>query len=152
MQTTLTPIILEQVANRKTEPVNARRNGKIARLPKEIRDILNRMLDDGLPYRVIIDELGEAGEGLNAQNITNWVQGGYQDYLKNQHAIARVCMSCRHPTVFVRTKGDSWRDSQPALFHCKLGDASGIMRGAPLPATRDEPLGQDLPQPIRPLT
>src|SRR5207237_2124272 len=90
MQTTLTPIILEQIANRKTEPVNARRNGKIARLPKETRDMLNRMLNDGLPYRVIIDELGEAGEGLNAQNITNWAQGGFQDYLKNQPAIART--------------------------------------------------------------
>src|SRR5436190_10705412 len=90
MQTTLTPIILEQIANRKTEPVNARRNGKIARLPKETRDMLNRMLDDGLPYHVIIDELGEAGEGLNTQNLTNWKQGGYQEWVKNQELIARA--------------------------------------------------------------
>ncbi|HWX20793.1 MAG TPA: hypothetical protein VN578_12920 [Candidatus Binatia bacterium] len=52
--------------------------------------MLNHMLDDGLPYRVIIDELGEAGEGLNTQNITNWVKSGYQDYLKHQDAIDRA--------------------------------------------------------------
>jgi hypothetical protein len=66
------------------------RNGKIARLPKSVRDMINRMLDDNLPYRVIIDELGEAGEGLNAQNLTNWRQGGYQDDLKRQAMIERA--------------------------------------------------------------
>jgi len=51
--------------------LSARRNGKIARLPKATRDLINRMLDDGLPYHVILDELGETGEGINAQNLTN---------------------------------------------------------------------------------
>jgi hypothetical protein len=69
---------------------NSRRKGKIARLPKPIRDMINHMLDDGLPYHVIIDELGEAGEGLNAQNLTNWKQGGYQDYLKIQQTIDQI--------------------------------------------------------------
>ena len=45
-----------QVRTPDPEP-SSRRNGKIARLPKETRDMINRMLDDGLPYRVIIDEL-----------------------------------------------------------------------------------------------
>src|SRR6266850_1198392 len=71
-------------------PSAARRNGKIARLPKATRDMINHMLDDGLPYPVIIDELGEAGEGLNAQNLTNWKNGGYQDYLKVQETIDKL--------------------------------------------------------------
>ncbi len=72
------------------QPARSARNGKVARLPKETRDLINHMLDDGLPARVIIDELGEAGEGLNPQNISNWRQGGYQDYLRNQELIARA--------------------------------------------------------------
>src|SRR5436189_4005033 len=55
--------------------LGASRNGKIARLPRATRDMINHMLDDGLPYHIIIDELGEAGEHLNLQNLTNWKQG-----------------------------------------------------------------------------
>ena len=79
--------LVSELANTTSPPLNPRRNGKTARLPKEVRDMLNRMLDDGLPYHIIIDELGEAGRGLNTQNITNWVKGGYQDYLKHQDAL-----------------------------------------------------------------
>lgn len=92
MKSSVLPSIVEEVQNHKDKvenPVNPRRNGKIARLPKPARDMLNRMLDDGLPSHVIIEELGEAGEGLNAQNISNWVHGGYQDYLKHQEVIQR---------------------------------------------------------------
>lgn len=69
-------------------PKSGSRNGKIARLPKTARDTVNRLLDDGLPYHVIIEELGGAGRGLNAQNVTNWKQGGYQDYLRKQDLVA----------------------------------------------------------------
>src|SRR5205823_3755000 len=56
-------------------------------LPKETRDRINRMLDDGVPYRTIILQLGEAGQHLNLQNVTNWKQGGYQDCLRDQAAV-----------------------------------------------------------------
>jgi hypothetical protein len=42
------------------------------------------MLDDGLPYKVIIEKLGDAGKHLNEHNISNWRLGGFQDYLKAQ--------------------------------------------------------------------
>jgi hypothetical protein len=80
---------LPQIRGLNPQP-SSRRNGKIARLPKETRDMINRMLDDGIPYHVIIDELGEAGEGLNAQNLTNWKKGGYQEWVKNQDLIERT--------------------------------------------------------------
>src|SRR6266481_5055875 len=96
----------------------SRRNGKIARLPKQVRDMINRMLDDGLPYPVIIDELGEAGEGLNAQNLTNWVQGGYQDYLKNQDAIDHA----KAQMEFASDLLCEMPDADPMLMHraCNL--------------------------------
>src|SRR5436305_1690239 len=64
----------------------SRRNGKVARLPAELRDQINRQIDDGVPYKVIIERLGDAGKHLNEDNVSNWRLGGYQDYL-NAHAI-----------------------------------------------------------------
>jgi hypothetical protein len=61
-----------------------RRRGKVARLPQHLRDQVNRMLDDGLPYKTIIEKLGDAGKHLNEDNITNWRRGGFADYLKAQ--------------------------------------------------------------------
>jgi hypothetical protein len=69
--------------------------------------MLNHMLDDGLPYHIIIDELGEAGRGLNTQNITNWVQGGYQDYLKHQDAIDRAKAQVELAIDLLREIGDA---------------------------------------------
>jgi hypothetical protein len=83
-----------------------RRNGKIARLPKETRDMINRMLEDGLPYPVIIDELGAAGEGLNTQNLTNWKQGGYQDYLRTQALIETIKAQTETAIDILRETGD----------------------------------------------
>jgi len=39
------------------------------------------MIDDGVPYKAIIEKLGEAGKHLNEDNISNWRLGGHQDYL-----------------------------------------------------------------------
>jgi len=84
----------------------SRRTGKIARLPKATRDMINHMLDDGLPYHVIIDELGEAGEGLNTQNLTNWKQGGYQDYLEQQAFIDRSVAQIEAASEILKICGD----------------------------------------------
>src|SRR6266702_2464204 len=43
-------------------------SANIARLPKETRDMINVMLADGVPHHILIEELAEAGEGLNAQS------------------------------------------------------------------------------------
>jgi hypothetical protein len=110
--------IIQDIATRDAQPQNHRRNGKIARLPKEARDIINHMLDDGLPSRVIIDELGDAGRGLNAQNLTNWVQGGYEDYLQHQEAIEQAKIQAEFATELLRENGDT----DPAAVHraCQL--------------------------------
>ena len=67
--------------------------GKIARLPRNIRDDLNQRLDAGEPGGRILAWLnalpavqtaGFGGSGVNAQNLSNWRKGGYQDWLKQQ--------------------------------------------------------------------
>src|SRR5258705_3955591 len=60
------------------------RNGKIAKLPKELRDELNQMLADGATGSMIIDSLAPRGISLNHENISNWREGGFQDWLQHQ--------------------------------------------------------------------
>ena len=71
-------------------------NGKIARLPRNIRNELNHRLDDGEPggrilawldalpavQAVLAAEFG--GGAINPQNLSNWRKGGYQHWLKQQ--------------------------------------------------------------------
>jgi hypothetical protein len=66
------------------------RNGKIAQMPREQRDALNRMLSNGAPYDSIIDHFHSLGTELNRQNISNWKAGGYEDWLAQQAWLAEI--------------------------------------------------------------
>jgi hypothetical protein len=57
------------------------RTGKIARLPKTVRDQINQMMLDGVPFAKIIENIGEPGKFLNDDNLTSWKKGGYRDWL-----------------------------------------------------------------------
>lgn len=49
------------------------------------------MIRDGKTARQIIDHCAAAGHpGLSDQNLTNWRQGGYQDWLNNQRRIEEM--------------------------------------------------------------
>jgi hypothetical protein len=66
-----------------------RRTGKVACLPHEIREQINRMLQNGVPYRRIIEKLHEPGvtplpHEISENNLSDWKDGGYQDWLKDQ--------------------------------------------------------------------
>jgi len=76
------------------------RNGKIARLPYSIRDLLNGRLRNGeqgtkliewlngLPkvQEVLAEEFG--GRPINEQNLSEWKQGGFEDWLRHEEARA----------------------------------------------------------------
>ena len=63
-----------------------RRNGKIARLPDAIRDQVNQMIHDGLPYDNISAWLADQGHpGICKMNLSRWAHGGYRDWLDEQH-------------------------------------------------------------------
>lgn len=73
-----------------TTLAQARHHGKISRLPKVIRDQINLMIQDGLPYSDIIEKLGAHGKGLNLMNLSRWKAGGYKDWLVEQSFIERM--------------------------------------------------------------
>src|SRR5205823_866335 len=89
-------------------PQSAIRNlqSDIARLPKPTRDIINLMLEDGLPYKVVIDELAESGRGITPQSLTKWLQSGYKDYLKNRENIEEARTQAEFAADLVRDLGD----------------------------------------------
>jgi len=76
------------------------RNGKIARLPRDIRNQLNRRLQDGEPGTRLAEWLNSlpetkkilaadfGGRDINEQNLTEWKQGGYRDWLARQELLA----------------------------------------------------------------
>src|SRR6266446_2457730 len=86
---------------------------KIARLPKVTRDMLNVMLDDSLPYHVILDELGEAAQGLSAGGLAQWVKAGYADYLKERQTLEDVKTESEFAADLLRELGNV----DPSVIH-----------------------------------
>ena len=76
------------------------RTGKIARLPRAIREQLNRRLQDGekgihlVAWLNSLPEVQEVlahdfkGCAISEQNLSEWKQGGYQDWLARQETLA----------------------------------------------------------------
>src|SRR2546426_908020 len=72
------------------EPPKYRPKGKIAWLPKTVRDRLNALLLEGLSYPAVIKALGADGEGLNVNNIWRYHKNQYRHWLREQHWLAEA--------------------------------------------------------------
>ena len=78
------------------------RNGKIARLPRPIRDELNRRFRDGEPGVQLVDWLNGLPEvrrvlaeafgarPISEQNLSEWKAGGYCDWLARQETLSQA--------------------------------------------------------------
>ncbi len=78
------------------------RRGKIARLPNEVREELNRRLLDGASGKSVVEWLNSlpaaravlraefGGKPIRKQNLSEWMHGGYRDWLKTEVAMAEV--------------------------------------------------------------
>jgi hypothetical protein len=86
-----------------------RPNGKVARLPERLRDLVNQMLRDGFIYDAIIQKLREHGVSLLKSNLSHWRNGGHQDWLKQQVWLKE--MDSRLAFAL-----DSVRNNEPGLF------------------------------------
>ena len=81
---------------------NRTRIGKIARLPKEVREELNRRLQDGEQGDTLLEWLNAlpktqkvlasqfAGRPITKQNLSEWKLGGYRDWERVDEARLRV--------------------------------------------------------------
>lgn len=67
-----------------------RHTGKVARLPNEVRETINRLIRDGLPYATILAQLGEVGQGLNRHNLKSWRKGGFLEWEQKQERTASL--------------------------------------------------------------
>ncbi len=75
------------------------RRGKIARLPRAIREELNHRLDEGDPQKDLVGWLNSLpevksvlqaqfeGKAITAQNLSEWKQGGYRDWRAQLEAL-----------------------------------------------------------------
>ena len=75
------------------------RIGKIARLPRTLRDQLNQRLHDGEQRKSLVAWLNSLpevqtilaaefdGRPINGQNLTDWKLGGYRDWVAQQEAL-----------------------------------------------------------------
>ena len=83
-----------------------RRNGKVARLPKPIRDKLSTMILDGVPYSQIIRTLGKDTAHLNEQNLSNWKSGGYLEWLREFYITRAIQSKYEFAQAIVDKAGD----------------------------------------------
>ena len=75
------------------------RRGKIARLPRALREELNHRLDEGDPQKDLVGWLNSLpevkavlqahfeGKAITAQNLSEWKQGGYRDWRAQLEAL-----------------------------------------------------------------
>ncbi len=79
------------------------RNGKIARLPKLHRDMVNRMLYNNVPYRKIVQALDECNVQVTERNISNWkTRGGYSEWREEQERQLQLAHLQDHLTDYIR--------------------------------------------------
>ena len=94
--------IARHTSRRETALSGRARTGKIARLPGKIREELNRRLQDGEKGKTLLVWLNSHekvqgalktefdGHAITKQNLSDWLHGGYREWLFQQEAIEIV--------------------------------------------------------------
>lgn len=104
------------------------RNGKIARLPREIREQINCRLDDGIPGVEIVAWLNASrevrkvlkslfdGHPINEQNLSDWKQGGFLDWQKQQEIQNLARAWAENADELTKSAGGPLSDAASALL------------------------------------
>jgi hypothetical protein len=79
------------------------RNGKVGRLPKLERDMVNKLLHNNIPHSKIVWALRERGITVTQRNISNWrTRGGYKEWCAEQENQLRLSHLQDHLTDYLR--------------------------------------------------
>jgi len=101
------------------------RNGKIARLPKMLREELNQRLDDGETARSLVDWLNGlpevqalvqgqfGGHEIREQNLSQWKHGGYREWLHHREALELAERLQERAEEMMTAKGDPEKPRLP---------------------------------------
>ena len=125
------------------------RTGKIARLPKEIREQLNRRLENGHTARTILPWLNALPETkqilteqfeskpIRAQNLSEWKKGGYQDWLQQQERIDWFDHFCENEVELAKHEncGDTF-EAMSRIFIVEIGQSIAALRNIKDPRER----------------
>ena len=74
----------EMLATALPQKKKSKPKGKIAELPQNQRDLVNHLFDEGATYKVVEEEMAKLGVSLNGENLSNWFNGPYQDYVRDR--------------------------------------------------------------------
>ncbi|RME68568.1 MAG: hypothetical protein D6781_10660 [Verrucomicrobia bacterium] len=111
------------------------RKGKIARLPAPIREEVNRRLLDGQPASQILPWLNSqaavlrvleaffAGEPITPQNLSEWRQGGYRDWLARRERLTHLKELAGYAAQLGAAAGGSLTDGSAAIIGGKILEA-----------------------------
>jgi hypothetical protein len=102
----------------------ARRRGRIARLPKDVRDVVNKKLQDGVVYREIAEWLVSQGHADMAEHhVQVWYQGGYADWLKEQKRNDEILTKREFAMDFLKlNEGGTFQEASLQLAASQLYD------------------------------
>src|SRR5438477_7092180 len=115
------------------------RNGKVARLPKKLRDELNQMIADGFTYAEVIEKLGDEGKALTEVNVTNWRGGGYQEWVQEQQRLDTMRVRQEFAIDLVRAnQGITTHQAASQIAALNLCDIIDDFKAAVIRKTRDE--------------
>lgn len=108
------------------------RTGKIARLPAAIRTELNHRLRDGQSGTVILPWLNALpetqavlaadfhGSPINAQNLSDWRQGGYADWEGAQDRLLHTRALAEQAAALAREAGGTLNEGAAAILSGRI--------------------------------
>ena len=118
------------------------RTGKIARLPHEIREQLNRRFRDGEQGKKLADWLNSLPEvqtvlaaefdsqPVTPQNLSEWKKGGYKDWFLQQEALAMIQTISTDTDALKATTTEPLTDKLALWLVARYAVAAKSLKGA----------------------